>query len=61
MLLILSLATLFSSGRTKTPFIIAALVSDYDCWKPHTSGDKMILLQEIIANMQIACNNCVAL
>lgn len=37
-----------------------ALVSDYDCWKPH-AGPKKVLLQEIIANMSIACNNCVSL
>ena len=41
---------------------LKALVSDYDCWKPTASGkDKKILLQEIIANMNIACNNCVNL
>lgn len=39
-----------------------ALVSDYDCWKPHAPGsDKKVLLKEIIANMSIACNNCVNL
>ena len=41
---------------------LTALVSDYDCWQPHKPGtDKKVLLQEIIANMSIACNNCVAL
>lgn len=39
-----------------------ALVSDYDCWKPNVPGkDKKVLLEEIIANMNIACNNCVNL
>lgn len=43
-------------------YALIALVSDYDCWKPHAPGtDKKVLLHEIIANMQIACNNCVGL
>ena len=38
------------------------MVSDYDSWKPHAQGmDKKVLLHEIIANMSIACNNCVNL
>mmetsp|Transcript_16624 Transcript_16624/g.30236 ORF Transcript_16624/g.30236 Transcript_16624/m.30236 type:complete len:322 (-) Transcript_16624:1009-1974(-) len=43
-------------------YALVALVSDYDCWKPHTPGtDKKVLLKEIIANMQTACHNCVEL
>lgn len=43
-------------------YTLVALVSDYDCWKPHEAGtDKKVLLKEIIANMQTACNNCVQL
>ncbi|KAL7477779.1 hypothetical protein ACHAW6_003575 [Cyclotella cf. meneghiniana] len=43
-------------------YALIALVSDYDCWKPHAPGaDKKVLLQEIIANMSIACDNCVSL
>jgi 5'-methylthioadenosine phosphorylase len=43
-------------------YSLIALVSDYDCWKHHAPGtDKKVLLQEIIANMSIACNNCVNL
>lgn len=55
-------------------YALIALVSDYDCWKEHddndddddddepTNGDKKkVLLQEIIANMDTACTNCVAL
>jgi 5'-methylthioadenosine phosphorylase len=43
-------------------YALIALVSDYDCWKPHEAGtDKKVLLEEIIANMQTACNNCVQL
>ena len=43
-------------------YSLIALVSDYDCWMPHTPGtDKKVLLKEIIANMNIACNNCVSL
>ena len=42
-------------------YALIALVSDYDCWKPHAGTNKKVLLQEIIANMSIACNNCVSL
>lgn len=42
-------------------YALIALVSDYDSWKPHETGDKKVLLEEIIANMQTACNNCVQL
>jgi 5'-methylthioadenosine phosphorylase len=42
-------------------YALIALVSDYDCWKPHEAGDKKVLLEEIIANMQTASNNCVQL
>lgn len=43
-------------------YALIALVSDYDSWKPHEKGtDKKVLLKEIIANMQTACDNCVDL
>eukprot|EP01083_Nonionella_stella_P220584 789035_1 len=43
-------------------YSLVALVSDYDCWKTHAPGtDKKVLLDEIIANMSIACDNCVSL
>ena len=53
-------------------YCLIALVSDYDCWKEHnnnnnsnntttTTTKKKILLQEIIANMNTACTNCVEL
>ena len=56
---------LFSAKQGTQPnsfssLLSPALVSDYDCWKPH-AGPKKVLLQEIIANMSIACNNCVSL
>jgi 5'-methylthioadenosine phosphorylase len=38
-----------------------ALVSDYDCWREHKATDKQTLLDEIIANMQTATKNCMAL
>jgi 5'-methylthioadenosine phosphorylase len=42
-------------------YALIALVSDYDCWKEHHVATKTILLEEIIANMNTACTNCVAL
>jgi len=42
-------------------YTLIALVSDYDCWKEHHASQKKVLLEEIIANMDIACTNCVAL
>ena len=42
-------------------YTLIALVSDYDCWKDHEAGkDKQTLLQEIIANLQMATGNCIA-
>jgi 5'-methylthioadenosine phosphorylase len=43
-------------------YALVALVSDYDCWKPHEAGkDKQTLLKEIIGNLQTATNNCLEL
>ena len=43
-------------------YALVALVSDYDCWKPHEGGkDKQTLLKEIIGNLQAATNNCLKL
>ena len=42
-------------------YTLIALVSDYDCWKEHNTSAKKVLLEEIIANMNTACNNCVGL
>lgn len=43
-------------------YVLIALVSDYDCWKPHhPQGSAEVLLEQIIANMQKACTNCVEL
>jgi len=42
-------------------YALIALVSDYDCWREHSGVDKRTLLQEIIANMQTATKNCIAL
>jgi len=39
-------------------YTLIALVSDYDCWRPHKSKDKQELLREIIGNMQRASDNC---
>ncbi len=51
-------------------YALIAIVSDYDCWKPHEEGspvgdasrrDKKTLLEEIIANLQAATENCLKL
>jgi 5'-methylthioadenosine phosphorylase len=39
-----------------------ALVSDYDCWRPHQEREnKQTLLKEIMANLHTATNNCMEL
>jgi 5'-methylthioadenosine phosphorylase len=41
---------------------LVAIVSDYDCWKPHEEGtDKQTLLEVIVANLQTATENCLKL
>jgi len=43
-------------------YALIALVSDYDCWRPHKAvAKKQTLLKEIIANLQTATNNCLEL
>lgn len=43
-------------------YALVALASDYDCWKEHEANkDKQTLLKEIIANLQMATNNCLKL
>jgi 5'-methylthioadenosine phosphorylase len=43
-------------------YALIALVSDYDCWRPHDAvKNKQTLLQEIISNLQTATNNCLKL
>jgi len=43
-------------------YSLIALVSDYDCWRPHeTKANKQTLLQEIIQNLQRATGNCLEL
>ena len=43
-------------------YVLIALASDYDCWRPHEAGkDKQTLLKEIISNLQRATNNCLEL
>ncbi len=43
-------------------YALIALVSDYDCWRPHKEeADRQTLLKEIIANLQTATNNCLRL
>lgn len=42
-------------------YALVALASDYDCWREHDPADKQSLLAEIIANLQLATTNAVAL
>jgi len=43
-------------------YTLIALASDYDCWRPHEPGkDSRTLLQEILANLRSATNNCLEL
>ena len=43
-------------------YALIALVSDYDCWRPHDAAkNKQTLLKEIIANLQTTTNNCLEL
>lgn len=43
-------------------YALIALVSDYDCWRPHHAPkSRQSLLKEIMANLQAATNNCLKL
>ncbi len=43
-------------------YALIALVSDYDCWRPHAiAKGKQTLLKEIISNLKTATNNCLEL
>ncbi len=43
-------------------YVLVALASDYDCWKPHEGDkDKQTLLKEILGNLQKATYNCLKL
>jgi 5'-methylthioadenosine phosphorylase len=43
-------------------YVLVALASDYDCWKPHEDDkNSQTLLKEIIGNLQAATNNCLEL
>ena len=43
-------------------YALVALVTDYDCWRPHSPGaDKRKLLEEIIGHLQTATANAVRL
>ena len=55
--------------ETESSYALFALVTDYDSWKPHVSGtpekpeppDPFVLLKEIIANLETASANAIAL
>ena len=38
-----------------------AMVTDYDCWRPHQAGTAKLLLEEIIGHLQAATANAMAL
>lgn len=43
-------------------YVLIALASDYDCWKPHEAKkNKQTLLREILGNLQVATGNCLEL
>ena len=43
-------------------YALVALVTDWDCWRPHEEGvDKQQLLAEIIGNLEVATDNAVML
>ncbi len=43
-------------------YALIALPSDYDCWRPREAqADKQTLIKEIIANLQMATDNCLKL
>jgi 5'-methylthioadenosine phosphorylase len=43
-------------------YALVALVSDYDCWRPHSKQEnKQTVLKEIMANLQTATDNCMEL
>jgi 5'-methylthioadenosine phosphorylase len=43
-------------------YALIALVTDYDCWRPHEAGiSREALLTEIIGNMHVATENALAL
>lgn len=43
-------------------YAMVALVTDYDCWKPHEPGvSKQALLEEIISHLKVATANAIAL
>jgi len=39
-------------------YALVALVSDYDCWRPRKHGNKRTVIQEIMANIRRASENC---
>lgn len=42
-------------------YVLVALVSDYDCWKPAHSDDKQTLIKVILSNLKQATDNCLKL
>ena len=42
-------------------YALVALVTDYDCWRPHDGADKRALLAEIMGNLKTATENSIEL
>lgn len=48
--------------EAEIPYALIALVTDYDCWRPHTPGvNKQKLLEEIIGHLNAATANAITL
>ncbi len=48
--------------EAEIPYALVALVSDYDCWRPHPDDlDKHELLKEIIAHVHVATGHAITL
>lgn len=48
--------------EAEIPYALVALVTDYDCWRPHDpAADQQKLLEEILANLNAATANAVTL
>ena len=42
-------------------YALVAMVTDYDCWRPHQTADRQTLLAQILSNLKQATDNAIAL
>jgi 5'-methylthioadenosine phosphorylase len=48
--------------EAELPYALVALVTDFDCWKPHAPGiSRQALLEEILGHLKAAAANAMAL